>query len=259
MDDTEIVSGGDHFEPPENETDTEEGTELEQDVEEGDGPDIEEPELPLQHAPQKQTANQRIQQEIAKRKALEAERAKDQEELAAYRRRLLESAGFTAQTSAPKPSQPDPGEMRRKLESMDDIERIMYMHQQSEQRLAAERQAMQHQMMYAQDKSEFNAYLAENPQYKRFAGDVEKEFQAYINKGQPRARDEILAIVIGREVRTKAQGAVSKATKAGAARIQQQTTKPASVRSGVTGTGSRTGMSPEEVLFGRLSRGEYSQ
>lgn len=196
---------------------------------------------------QQRSASQRIQQEISRRKAVEVE-------LNEYRRHVLDMQRRDAVT---RPPTEDPDEERRRLEFMDEGQRIQYYVNKATSQQQTELRQLQLQMNIRDDKSGFNSYLTENPQYKKYATDVEKEFQESLRKGYPESRADILTKIIGAEVIKKGSVALNKARQTGQDNLRRQQTKPSSTRSGVTGT-SRRVESAEETLKRRLAGGEYT-
>jgi hypothetical protein len=242
------------LEQPDVEETQEEGQETEDQTEDqGEGaeaaPDAQETEPEAQPAVhRKQTANERIQQLANQRKALESE-------LTRYRDHVLELT--RRQEQAPRAPAPDPEATRRHLENMGDIDRILWLQQEQDRKNAIRDQQFQFQVRAQNDRLAFDRIIAENPQYARYSDMVETEFHRCLQNGYSRSREELLSLAIGNEVRKSAASSVAKAKKAGATRVQQATTKPASARSGVAGTGGKATESAEDILRRRLENGEY--
>jgi hypothetical protein len=203
----------------------------------------EEPAAPV--APRKMTANEVIRATKAKLRQTEMDLAAE---------RAVRSREFA-------PARPDPAiaaaAERRRLEDMPDIDRVQYMADRVQQQTAIQLQQMRLEWQIESDKRSFREAVVADPDYARYEDDVEKEFHACMGRGQPRTRDELLSIAIGNEVKANKAAAKAKAHRAANKNIQQQTTRPASVRSGVGGSVRGAGKSPEEILAGRLEAGEY--
>src|ERR1019366_4050917 len=163
----------------------------------------------------------------------------------------------------PAPYRPDPAiaaaAERQRLEDMPQVDRVQYMAQRIEQQTAIQLQQMRLEMQVNADRVSFRDTIAATPEYGKYEDAVEREFQACMSRGQARTRDELLSIAIGNEVKANRAAAVGKARRAANKNVQQQTTKPASVRSGVGGTSGGTGQSAEETLASRLESGAYWQ
>src|SRR5262245_24578669 len=215
--------------------------------------EIEEPtpqeEVPVEEAPpavhQKQTANERIQQLAAEKNARKAQ--------------LEYHKQMEAQRAQAAPPQEDPNVLREKLEQMGDVERILWLQQQTSQQQALRDSRFQLQMQVYNDRMSFDRLLASNPKYQRYSDEVEAAFNRGLQTGRPQSREELLDIVLGKEVRNNAAAAMAKATKAEQTRIQQQTTRPVGTRSNVSNPGGKTALSAEETLRRRLEAGEYNR
>jgi hypothetical protein len=223
-----------------------EGEPAEGAVEEGAAPAQDRPAEP-QGQPegrQKQTAQDRIRQEIARRKEIEAE-------LQRYRNHVLEMQRQAP--PAPRPPMEDPNVLRERLEQMGDVERILWLQQQN----ALRDHQFNLQLQIQNDRIAFDRYVSANPQYERYSEQVEEAFHRGLQQGRPQSREEILDKMIGKEAREKTAATLAKAQRAGQQRIQQQTTRPASVRSNVPAGSTKTALSAEEILRRRLEGGEY--
>jgi len=238
-DDDDLPLGG---EPTEVE-DENEDDEIEPGEPEPDEPAEEEP--PVPEPPHKMTANEVIRATKAKLRQAEIDLA-------------AERAARTREPAAPRP---DPAVAaaaeRRRLEEMPDVDRVQYMAQQLQQQTAIQLQQMRLEMQIEADKRQLKETISATPEYAKYEDAVEREFQACLQRGQPRTRDELLSLAIGNEVKANRAAAVSKARRTATKNIQQHTTKPSSVRSGVGGDRRGTEQSPEEILASRLESGEY--
>lgn len=215
----------------------------------GEEPHVEQPEdgEALAAVKQQSGASKRIQQEITRRKRVEAE-------LETYRKHVLD---IQRQTAVRQPPTEDPDEERRRLEFMDEGQRVQYLVDKGLRQQQTEINRLSLQMNIRDDRTGFNSFIATNPHLKKYAADVEAEFNEALQKGNPKGRAEILTNLIGSEVIKKGSVAVSKARQVGADNIRRQQTRPSNTRSGVTGTGKRT-ESAEDILKRRLAGGEYS-
>ena len=210
------------------------------------------PDLPAQDdepvaPPRKMTANEVIRSTKAKLRQAEMD-------LAAERAvRAREAA----------PARPDPAiaaaAERQRLEEMPDVDRVQYMAQRLEQQTAIQLQQMRLEWQIEADKRSFKEAVSLDPDYGKYEADIEAEFQACLQRGQPRTRDELLSIAIGNEVKANKAAARSKARRTAAKNIDRQTVRPASVRSGVGGSTLGEEKSPEEILASRLETGAYWQ
>jgi len=222
-----------------------EGEEVEEEQVEGDEPvEQEEIDAPVQEpVHRKLTASERIQQEIGRRKALEAE---------------LERARRTPAAPAYVPPPPDPAIEQQRLMEMDPLQQAQYLADKVRKDLSTEVASMKLQMQIDQDKMAFQRTLSENPTYSKYADKVEQEFQNCLYRGQPRTRDELLGLALWQDVKTSGPKALAKAQKTGQANIARQTTRPTTTRSGVPSQPSKTTKSAEQTLFERLSSGAYN-
>ena len=238
-DDDDLPLGG---EPTEVE-DENEDDEIEPGEPEPDEPAEEEP--PVPEPPHKMTANEVIRATKAKLRQAEIDLA-------------AERAARTREPAAPRP---DPAVAaaaeRRRLEEMPDVDRVQYMAQQLQQQTAIQLQQMRLEMQIEADKRQLKDTIAATPEYAKYEDAVEREFQACLQRGQPRTRDELLSLAIGNEVKANRAAAVSKVRRTVNKNIQQHTTKPASARSGVGEDRRGTEQSPEEILASRLESGAY--
>ena len=161
----------------------------------------------------------------------------------------------------PAPARPDPAVAaaaeRRRLEEMPDVDRAMYMAERVQQQTAIQLQQMRLEMQVEADKRLFKDTVTAVPEYAKYEDAVEREFNACLQRGQPRTRDELLSIAIGNEVKANRAAAVSKARRTATKNIAAHTTRPTSVRSGVGGSVRGAEKSPEEILASRLESGEY--
>src|SRR5208282_4226768 len=173
------------------------------------------------------------------------------------------AAERAARTREPVAPRPDPAVAaaaeRRRLEEMPDVDRVQYMAQQLQQQTAIQLQQMRLEMQIEADKRQLKDTIADTPEYAKYEDAVEREFQACLQRGQPRTRDELLSLAIGNEVKANRAAAVSKARRTATKNIQQHTTKSASARSGVGEDRRGTEQSPEEILASRLESGAYWQ
>lgn len=192
-------------------------------------------------------ASRRIQQEIARRKQLEKENNE-------YRQHILNMQRRDAVT---KPITEDPEEERRRLEFMDEPQRVQYLVDKGIRSYQADVHRLELQMNINSDKIGFSSFIAANPHLKKYADDVETEFNQALQKGQPKSRADILTSLIGHEVIKKGSAALKTAKQAGQDNIRRQQTRPSNTRSGVTGTGKRS-ETAEETLKRRLAQGEYT-
>lgn len=196
---------------------------------------------------QQSSASKRIQQEIARRKKLEA----DNEE---YRRHILDMQRRDAVT---RPTTEDPEEERRRLEFMDEGQRIQYLVDKGIRSYKTDVNRLELQMNINADKIGFGTYITSNPQFKKYVDDVETEFNKALHNGNPKSRAEILTNLIGEEVIRKGSIALKNARQTGQDNIRRQQTRPANTRSGVAGSTRRI-ETAEETLKRRLSGDEYS-
>jgi hypothetical protein len=209
-------------------------------------PDVEEGEA-LAAIRQQSSASQRIQQEITRRKKLEAENEE-------YRKHILDIQRRDAVT---KPVTEDPEEERRRLEFMDEPQRIQYLVDKGVRSYQTDVRRLELQMNINADKIGFSSFISSNPQFRKYIDEVETEFNTALQKGQPRSRADILTNLIGNEVIKKGSVALTRAKQAGQDNLKRQQTQPSNVRSGVTGTSRRT-ETAEDTLKRRLAQGEYS-
>jgi hypothetical protein len=193
------------------------------------------------------TANEVIRNTKAKLRQAEID-------LAAERAARSAAPQYTA--PAPDPAVAAAAE-RQRLEEMPDVERALYIQNRVQQQTQIQLQQMRLEMQIESDKRAFKETVATVPEYAKYEGAIEKEFQACLQRGQPRTRDELLSIAIGNEVKANRTAAVSKARRAATKNIQQHTVRPTSVRSGVGGAVRGAEQSPEEILASRLQSGEY--
>ena len=209
-----------------------------------------EPELPAPDdeppaPPHKMTANEVIRATKAKLRQAEIDLA-------------AERAARTREPAAPRP---DPAvaaaEERRRLEEMPDVDRVQYMARQLQQQTAIQLQQMRLEMQINADKVALRDTITAIPEYAKYEDVIEREFQACLQRGQPRTRDELLSLAIGNEVKANRAAAVAKAKRTATKNIQQHTTRPTSARSGVGGERRGTEQSPEETLASRLESGAY--
>lgn len=191
-------------------------------------------------------SSKRIQQEIARRKKLEAENEE-------YRRHILDMQRRDAVT---RPITEDPDEERRRLEYMDEPQRVQYLIDKGIRGYQTDVRRLELQMNINADKIGFSSFLSSNPQFKKYADEVETEFNQALQKGQPRNRGDILTSIIGNDVIKKGSAALSKAKQIGSDNLRRQQTRHTTTRSGVSGT--RRTETAEETLKRRLAQGEYT-
>src|SRR5262249_37040883 len=165
---------------------------------------------PVEEQPQKQSLNDQFRHLRARAQAAEKERNE-------YRTRYEEATRYREPPPPPQPIGPSEEQIRAQLENMGDVDRFLWMKKEMAQQAAVERQNMQMRQMILEDKISVDGVLAANPDYNRYRDTVEKEFHSSLQKGQPRTREELLHLAIGREVMTNGAAAVAKARKAGAA------------------------------------------
>src|ERR1017187_9196424 len=204
-------------------------------------------EAPAPEPHRKMTANEVIRSTKARLRQAEVDLA-------------AERAARNTQREAPA-WRPDPAVAaaaeRRRLEEMPDVDRVQYMAQRLEQQTNIQLQQMRLEMQVNADRLSFRDTITATPEYGKYEAAVGKELLACMQRGQARTRDELLSIAIGNEVKANRAAAVGKARRAATKNVQQQTTKPSSVRSGVGTTTRGAEQSAEETLFGRLESGEY--
>jgi hypothetical protein len=148
-------------------------------------------------------------------------------------------------------------EERRRLEEMSDVDRAMYVQNRSNNQTQIALQQLRLEMQIENDKRLLRDEITANPEFSRYEDIVEREFNACIQKGQPRSRIELLNQAIGNEIRTKRGSAIGKAKRAADKTTQRETTKPVSARSGVSGSPGKAAESPGEILRRRLEGREY--
>src|SRR5215471_19797085 len=121
-------------------------------------------EVPEQDVPptvhHKQTANERIQQLAAEKNALKAQLE--------FQKQFMEQQRAQA---APVPRE-DPNKLREQLEQMGDVERILWLQQQTSQQQALRDSQFQLQMQVYNDRMSFDRLLASNPKYQRYSDEV---------------------------------------------------------------------------------------
>lgn len=196
---------------------------------------------------QQSSASQRIKQEVTRRKQLEAQLEESRRHIQEIQRREAVS----------KPVTEDPEEERRRLEFMDETQRVQYLVNKGIQSYQTDVRRLELQMNVSADKIGFGSYIAANPQFKKYADDVEVGFDKALRSGHPESRADILTKLIGAEVIKKGSVAIAKARQTGSDNIRRQQTKPGQVRSGVAGSTRRV-ETAEETLKRRLAAGEYT-
>ncbi len=244
-DDDDLPVGG--TEPLEDQDDTEDqDTEIEPVEQDSDLPaPEEEPVAP----PRKMTANEVIRTTKARLRQAELD-------LAAERaaRNVMRPP-----TAPPVDPAVEAANERRKLEDMPEVDRVQYMANRIQQQSAIQMQQLRLEMQVQADKQAFRDTIAAVPAYQKYKDIVEQEFDACMQRGQPRTRDELLSIAIGNEVKANRAAAVNKARRTADKNIQRETVIPASTRSGVPGSNRKEAQSAEDILKSRLEQGAYWQ
>ncbi|PWT78219.1 MAG: hypothetical protein C5B60_01525 [Chloroflexi bacterium] len=196
--------------------------------------------------PRLSPSQQRIQREIEKRRQLEWDLAQARQSEARLQAQLSNRATFI-----------DPQERQRRLEAMEPDERYQFLLNERDQATRGELNQLRYQMLSSNDSHQFQNYLARHPEFRKYEQEVEGYFQQAVSNGQPQSRNALLSWLIGERVRSRADGAVSRAKRQGSENLKKVATRPAAARSNVSGSERSSQMTAEQRLFMNLERGAY--
>lgn len=141
-----------------------------------------------------------------------------------------------------------PQQERDMLDAMTPDERSEYRLNKALGEVREQNARTQFQMQDQADKAIFDAKAANDPRYKRYAGEVETRLQQLRQQGQNVAREALLYYVIGEKVVKRNEADVSKQRKRGQENIARQRAPAANSRGDVGATRSRSGNSPASRL-----------
>lgn len=201
-------------------------------------------EEPTEAAAPQDRFSRRIQQEVSRRREIEAQ-------LETLRRQNEE---IRQQLNRPVF---DPAERQRRLDMMDPLERERFLSEERDREWQVRVNRLEYMMMANNDQASFRHYLIENPDYRRYEDQVEHLFNEAVQRNQPQSRNAILSWIIGEEARAKRTEALSKANKKGQENIKRATTRPILGRSQLARGEDRRQMSAEERLKHNLEIGAY--
>jgi hypothetical protein len=150
----------------------------------------------------------RVQRLAEERKRLSEELATARREADELRRRI------------PAQQAEDPRVEQERLALMSPEDRSAYQLDKALRANRAETQQMLFQMQQNQDKTAFDLKAKDDPVYRRFAADVEREYQKVISQGRYAPREDILKYLVGQRALEKrgqpnAKAAMSRAKQAG--------------------------------------------
>lgn len=203
-------------------------------------------------APRISSANRRIQQEISRRKELEQERE-------FYRQRAYEAEQRNFERQQAPAQRVDPDAEYRYLESLHENDRVAYLVNKQTAGYKSEISRIEMMMHIQNDRKAFEEIVKENPQFKRYEPYVEQMFAESIQRGQPRSREEILAIVAYNDSRNRLAKSAMKARETGEENLRRQQTRPGNIRSGVSASSGGRKESAGDILRRRLANGEYNR
>jgi hypothetical protein len=234
-----------HEDTSENAESAEEGSsESEQDAEQSEDVDSESDDVPVK--PAKRGASETIRALKAERKQAQADRERliaenaRKDALLEERRIQQEQARTDAQRRAEE----------ERLSLLSPEEKMAYHADQRARSLEQRLNLMQMQMQDNADKAVFHSKAAHDPLVAKYADQVEAMYQEGLRRGAVAPREELLNLVVGREIRKESEKNLSKKKESAKKRIDSATSKPASARSDVAG--SKKGKSEEDRLRGVL-------
>lgn len=132
------------------------------------------------------------------------------------------------------------------LALLDPTEKAIYLQTKRANELEYRLNVMHMEMQYNKDRSAFEAKMSTDPLYAKYGDQVEKLFQEGLKRGVTAPREELLNLVLGRELRKEAASKLTKKKEAAGKRIDTVTSKPASARSDVSA--SKKGQTEEDRL-----------
>lgn len=186
-------------------------------------------------------------------RALKEERKRDREEL---ERITTERATVAAQLEFERRRQFEvQSEQQRKQEEerlalLDPTERAIYQSNKRANELEYRLNVMQIQIQQSADKSAFEAKASADPLYAKYGSEVEKLYQEGLKRGVTAPREELLNLVLGRELRKDISAKHLSKKEAAGKRIDSVTSRPAKAKSDVSG--SRKGQTEEDRLRGMI-------
>lgn len=129
---------------------------------------------------------------------------------------------------------------RLALENMDPYERLEYRQRQVEQKAEQRVAQLEFRMADAADRTDFASKCARTPALAAVADEVESTLAAMRQGGTTAPRETIATYLIGQRAISRAAGAKTRATKAGAARIAAAIARPSAARGDVRAESNRS-------------------
>lgn len=153
-----------------------------------------------------------------------------------------EAAAARRETEAAKQSQnsyQDAERERIALENMDPYDRLSYENRKAQEANKAQIDRLTFQMADSADRTDFASKAARTPALALVADEVEAALAGMRASGTTAPRETIATYLLGQRALARGAGAKTRATKAGAARIDRAATKPSGARSDVRAEGPR--------------------
>jgi hypothetical protein len=139
---------------------------------------------------------------------------------------------------------------RQMLDAMTPDERSEYRLNKALNEMRVQNAQTQFQLADQSDKAIFDAKAANDPRYKRYAGEVEQRLADLRKNGQNVAREALLYYVIGEKVVKRNEADISKQRKRGQENIARQRAPAGNSRGDVGASRTRSGNSPASRLEG---------
>lgn len=229
--------------------------EVEQDADAGDNDEGGEEAADAAELPDEEGAEEEVDEEPPARSrgesrfqrlANEAREAK--EETSRFRRELDELRA----TSRQQPTGETPEQEAQRLALMTTEERIEYRLDKADKRHEQQLRQIQYNTWENNDANRFQTLCASDPIAKRYSERVEQTRIDMMrqNGGQPIAREAILDVLIGRDVRAKRDQGLSKERGKGQENIRRQQARPGNAKGDVSAERRRKGSTAADRLDG---------
>jgi hypothetical protein len=218
--------------------------------EEEGGEDDDEPLLEAREERKGRSASERVRESVARAKAAEEKAERLQTELMEMLR---------GQRQAPAQQYESPQVRAERLSLMTPDEKIEFLLNEQKADFNMRLQQIALQQEISKDERQFNRLLADRPEFKKYADQVEKRFDDFVRKGNPQSRESLLKQILGDLVLTKGAAALKAAKARGEENVRRQQTRPSNARSNVSSnTGTRDPAAAAEArLRAMAERGEY--
>ena len=218
--------------------------------EEEGGEEDGEPLLEAREERKGRSASERVRESVARAKAAEEKAERLQTELMEMLR---------GQRQAPAQQHESPQVRAERLSLMTPDEKIEFLLNEQKADFNMRLQQIALQQEISKDERQFNRLLADRPEFKKYADQVEKRFDDFVRKGNPQSRESLLKQILGDLVLTKGAAALKAAKARGEENVRRQQTRLSNARSNVSSnTGTRDPAAAAEArLRAMAERGEY--